>query len=47
MESGKEPEQITRLLDLLHELGVTVTFEKVEWSEGRFVFMEKYRSLVM
>jgi transcriptional regulator with XRE-family HTH domain len=47
MESGKETEQIKRLLDLLHELGVTVTFEKVEWSEGRFVFMEKYRSLVM
>jgi transcriptional regulator with XRE-family HTH domain len=46
MESGKETEQIKRLLTILHELGVTVTFEKVEWPLGRLVNLDELRSLV-
>jgi hypothetical protein len=45
MESGKETEQIKRLLEVLHELGVTVTFEKMEWPLGKFVDLDEYRSL--
>jgi hypothetical protein len=46
MESGKETEQIKRLLTVLHELGVTVTFEKLEWPLGRFVDLDDLRALV-
>jgi transcriptional regulator with XRE-family HTH domain len=46
MESGKETEQIKRLLTVLHELGVTVTFEKVAWPLGGLDDLDDLRSLV-
>ncbi|MFZ1063789.1 MAG: helix-turn-helix transcriptional regulator [Acidimicrobiales bacterium] len=46
MESGKETEQIKRLLTVLHELGVTVTFEKIEWPLGGLVNLDELRALV-
>jgi len=47
MESGKETEQIKRLLTVLHELGVHVTFEKVETPIGKFFDLEEYRSTLV
>ena len=46
MESGKETEQIKRLLALLHELGVSVTFDKAEWPLSRFAELDDLHSLV-
>jgi transcriptional regulator with XRE-family HTH domain len=46
MESGKETEQIKRLLTVLHELGVTVTFEKLEWPPRGFGELDELRTLV-
>jgi transcriptional regulator with XRE-family HTH domain len=47
MESGKETEQIKRLLTVLHELGVHVTFEKVDTSIGRYFDLDEYRSTLV
>jgi hypothetical protein len=46
MESGKDTEQIKRLLTVLHELGVSVSFEKIQWPLDRFAEVQELRALV-
>jgi len=46
MESGKDTEQIKRLLTVLHELGVSVSFEKIQLPLDRFAEVQELRALV-